>query len=138
MPIADWLPYPSPLYINIGIGLSVSRIHYELTIYFANIVQVRVNGPYRWKIEKVKIKGFAHTPLFLSPPVPEWPIQFQFREYTQNLLSVSRIHYGSIILFRELTLNSLSVSCIHHFFHQIVCIVLTCTLIQSFFHIILL
>ena len=21
MPIADWLPYPSPLYINIGFGL---------------------------------------------------------------------------------------------------------------------
>ena len=25
MPIADWLPYSSPLYINIGFGLSSTR-----------------------------------------------------------------------------------------------------------------
>ena len=42
-------------------------------------------------------------------------INFLFREVTKNSLSVSRIHYGFIILFREFTI-----------FYRMVCIVFTC------------
>ena len=61
MPIADWLPYPPPLYINIGFRLSGLRYQGRITLCILSINPDHFGG-YQANIELTKKKKNVRIP----------------------------------------------------------------------------